>query len=145
MKKKSFPVIKVFPVLYLAIFAGLLIFGVIALIFIITKKLSLAILREYSPQFAILCAIAIIAIGYLAGNSLFKIKLRQINKDFYERQHMNSYRAVNFLRKAMPEVPVLFCIILFLLTGNYTLIIMVGVLFAIFIFGRYGITHPGIT
>jgi hypothetical protein len=82
-------------------------------------------------------AVVMAAACYLMGTRQYKQKLMSIRESSHHpQQKWQEFRAASILLWAMLEAPTLFCIISFLLTGNYAFIALVAaLLFLFFIFG----------
>ena len=126
------PYIKAISILHYALMAGQFFFGIIMFVLVWLKKDNSFPMQNISQQMLIAC-IAIAAIAYLAGNMLFKKKLENINEENNPvAKKLEEYRAANITRWALMEFPTLFCIIIFFLTGNYSIMIVAVVMLVLF-------------
>jgi hypothetical protein len=69
--------------------------------------------------------------------SMYKKKVEAIKTNAASlKDKLNAYRAANIIRWAMLEAPVLLAIIIFMLSGDYNLLILVGAILLLFITTR---------
>ena len=93
-------------------------------------------LQSTSQQLLIACVV-IAALAYFIGNLLFKRKLETINEgNSPVSKKLNDYRSANLMRWAIMEFATLFCIILFFLTGNYSILFVAAVMMVLFFTAR---------
>lgn len=126
--------IKALHILHKALFAGQVLFLLIASFITYGGKVqSASSLSLYPNQILLLC-IGIGIAGYLAGNFLFRKKLAQINSDSKSlTEKLNDYRSASITRWAMMEFATLFCIILFLVAKINMLLIVAVALILLFL------------
>lgn len=126
------PYIKAISVLHYALMAGQFLMGIIMFALVWLKKENSFPLQNISQQMLIAC-IVIAALAYLAGNLLFKKKLQNINEGNNPvSKKLDEYRAANITRWALMEFATLFCIIIFFITGNYSIMIVAAVMLLLF-------------
>lgn len=89
-------------------------------------------LQSRSLQLLTACVV-IAALAYLAGNVLFKKKLETINESNSPvSKKLDDYRSANLTCWAIMEFAALFCIIIFFLTCNYSILIIATVMMVLF-------------
>ncbi len=122
-------------IIHMVMLIGQIVFAVIVLAMINSRYWQPAH-QDMDSIFQVV-AIALAAAGFFLGTRKFKKALQQIREDNGTAvQKFEKYRAASILLWAMIEGPAIFCIVCFLLTGNYAFIALAGVLiFLFFIFG----------
>ena len=136
--QSSYPYIKAISVLHYALLAGQLLLGIIIFALTWLKKGNSFSLENISRQMLIACVV-IAALAYLGGNLLFKNKLQNINEENNPvSKKLEAYRAANITRWALMEFATLFCIIVFYVTGNYSIMIVAAVMLLLFFTTRPG-------
>lgn len=129
--------IKAISILHYALLAGQLFFGIIMFFLVWLKRENSFPLENISQQMLIAC-IVLAALAYLAGNMLFKKKLENINEGNNPvSKKLDEYRAANITRWALMEFATLFCIIIFFVTGNYSIMIVAVVMILLFFTTRH--------
>lgn len=127
-KENSLRVLNIF---HKALLMGQIIFAAVCVYLVYSGKVkSFSINLDKPLQVA---ALLLAAAGVFAGNTLFKKKLLQI-RDLQEnaKQKFEAYRAASLLQWSLIEVPSIFSIICFFLTGNYAFIALAFLLIMIF-------------
>lgn len=127
-KENSLRVLNIF---HKALLMGQIIFAAVCVYLVYSGKVkSFSINLDKPLQVA---ALLMAAAGVFAGNTLFKKKLLQI-RDLQEnaKQKFEAYRAASLLQWSLIEVPSIFSIICFFLTGNYAFIALAFLLIMIF-------------
>ena len=136
--KPTSPYIKAISVLHYALLAGQLFFGIIMFFLVWLKRENSFPLENISQQMLIAC-IVIAAVAYLAGNMLFKKKLENINEENNPvSKKLDEYRGANIIRWALMQFATLFCIIIFFVTGNYSIMIVAAVMLILFFTAKPG-------
>jgi hypothetical protein len=134
MQKSQSPEIKALSVTHLALLIGQVLLALILLFVVYNNGFSSAPLWQSNGNLFILLCAAIGVAGYLGGNIMFRKKLEQINGNMKPvPEKFNEYRAACINRWALLEIPVLFCIILFYVTNNSVIILLVGVFILLFL------------
>ena len=134
----SSPYIKAISILHYALLAGQLLFGIIMLALVWLRKENSYGLANISQQMLVACLV-IAALAYLGSNQLFKKKLRDINEiNNPVSKKLEEYRAASITRWALMEFATLFCIIVFFVTGNYSIMIVAAVMLFLFFTTRPG-------
>lgn len=108
--------LKSLTVLHTALLAGQIIFAVVAFALVYTGNFPNS-LQDMGNIFFLLVPLSIIA-GRLVGTMLYKKKLGAAVNSNITADRLNMYRAAFILRCALIEGPVLFAIIIYLLTNN---------------------------
>lgn len=124
--------IKSTSILHAALLAGQFLMAVIMFAVVWFKKENSFSLQNLSEQLLIACVV-ISAVAYLAGNLLFKKKLENIivsNNTVSKK--LEEYRGANILRWALMEIATLYSIIIFFLTGNYSILIVAALMMILF-------------
>lgn len=123
--------------MHFSLFIGQIIFTGIAVYLIFSKSFNPAISREDLVILMGSCSIGFaVAMGIVAF-AMFKKKVEKISlSDGSISEKLAAYRASTIIRWAMLELPALFMIIFFLLTGYYMLLVGVAVLFLLFYFTK---------
>ncbi|MBS1752619.1 MAG: hypothetical protein R2765_09420 [Ferruginibacter sp.] len=127
-KENSLRVLNIF---HKALLMGQIIFAAVCVYLVYSGKVkSFSINLDKPLQVA---ALLMAAAGVFAGNTHFKKKLLQI-RDLQEnaKQKFEAYRAASLLQWSLIEVPSIFSIICFFLTGNYAFIALAFLLIMIF-------------
>lgn len=129
MQQPKHPEIKALSILHIALLVGQVLFTLIAFYIAYSRDFSShSPLQSYSNELILLCIVLGIS-GYFGGNILFRKKLDTINENSLSLSNkFNDYRGALIVRWAMLEFPILFCIILFFVTNNSTLL-MIGCAF----------------
>lgn len=123
-------------ILHFALLAGQFLMAIIFLGLVYFKNTDSFSLQSISQQLLIAC-IAIAALAYLGGNFSFKKKLETINEGNNSlSKKLDDYRSANITRWAIMEFATLFSIIVFFLTGNYSILIVAAVMMALFFAAR---------
>lgn len=126
------PYIKALSILHYALLAGQFLMGIIIFGLVWLKKENSFPLENLSQQLLIACVV-IAVLAYLGANLLFKKKLEHINAENNPvSKKLEEYRAANITRWAIVELATLFCIIIFFVTGNYSIMIVAAVMLFLF-------------
>ena len=129
------PQIKGLLILHFALFAGQLIFVLLASL-LVFFHLFPAVLGKYAPELILLSAL-IEVIAILLARFLFRRQLNKINATGKSlSQKMIAYRKANITRWAILEAAALLVIVLFLLTNQWLIIFIVLALLFIFYTSR---------
>lgn len=135
------PQVKGLLVLHFALFAGQIIFVLIATL-LVSLNLFPAVLGKYTAELILLSAL-IEVIAILLAKMLFKRKLKKINQTSLTlSQKLKPYRTANITRWAILEGAALIVIALFLLTNQWLILLIVLAL--LFIFFTTRPTSPNI-
>ena len=131
MEPTPSPQVKGLLVLHFALFAGQIIFVLIATL-LVSLNLFPAVLGKYGPELILLSAL-IEVIAILLAKMIFKRKLRKINQNNLPlNKKLESYRGANITRWAILEGAALIVIVLFLLTNQFLILFIVLALLFIF-------------
>lgn len=131
MEPTPSPQVKGLLVLHFALFAGQIIFVLIATL-LVSLNLFPAVLGKYGPELILLSAL-IEVIAILLAKMLFKRKLRKINQNNLAlNKKLEAYRGANITRWAILEGAALIVIVLFLLTNQFLILFIVLALLFIF-------------
>lgn len=131
MEPTPSPQVKGLLVLHFALFAGQIIFVLIATL-LVSLNLFPAVLGKYGPELILLSAL-IEVIAILLAKMLFKRKLRKINQNNLPlNKKLEAYRGANITRWAILEGAALIVIVLFLLTNQFLILFIVLALLFIF-------------
>ena len=102
---------------------------------------SMAAPKPDLSQPMLIVAVVLCAFGFIASRRIFSQRVTQLNAgDVPVTRKLNDYRAACILRWALQEAPILFCIIAFFITGNTTIILLAGVMLALFFSTRPTVT-----
>lgn len=124
---------KALQILHFALVIGLLMFGFISVLLQLKGYNSLS--EEISSSLSYFIPFLLI-IGLVTGNILFKKKLNiSIGKDSL-REKLIFYRTALLTRYMIIEMASFIAIVAYLLSGDYSLLAMVGVMIIIFIVYR---------
>lgn len=118
-------------ILQVSFLVGLLLFSMIT----VFLKLSGSMIDEnhgLNAIFQILVPILVIS-GFVFGKYLYNKKVTQARHLAELKEKMNEYRGAFIIRAAMLEGPAIFAIVSFMLTGNYLLIALTGLVIVLFI------------
>lgn len=119
-------------ILHKAMLVGQFIFAAAAF-YLVYNNLFEPTMKEQERMFQVI-AIALTAGGFFGGMNIFKRKLQEIRSmQGSNRERFAAYRTACILQWALVEGPCLFCIIGFLLTGNYAFMALAGVLILLFV------------
>lgn len=133
MQQTATPEIKTLSILHFAMFIGQLLFGIIALFLVYSKKFFSPFLTEYLELLISAC-ILIGAAAYFTGNRIFKRKIEEINFHYTPLpQKLNEYRGASITRWAFMEFAVLISIIFFMLTNAYEIMIIAAAFMLVFV------------
>lgn len=125
--------IKALSILHFAMLLGQLLFAIIAAALVYSRQFVSPFMRPYSDLIISICVILGV-VGYGSGSFLFKRKLDQINQGYKPLHYkLNEYRGASIIRWAFLEFAAFFCIILFFLTNDYSIMIITGALMILFI------------
>lgn len=125
------PQVKGLLVLHFALFAGQILFVLIATL-LIGLNLFPAVLGEYGPELILLSAL-IEVLAILLSKFLFKRKLKKINQhNLNISQKLDAYRGANITRWAILEGAAIIVIVLFLLTNQWMILFIILALLYIF-------------
>lgn len=131
MEPTPSPQVKGLLVLHFTLFAGQIIFVLIATL-LVSLNLFPAVLGKYGPELILLSAL-IEVIAILLAKMLFKRKLRKINQNNLAlNKKLEAYRGANITRWAILEGGALIVIVLFLLTNQFLILFIVLALLFIF-------------
>ena len=135
------PQVKTMLILHLAFFAGQVLFALLSS-FLVFSNLFPPVLGKYAPELILLAALLEV-IAILLARFLYRRKLKKINATPTPLpQKLESYRAANIIRWAILEGTALLVLIMFLLTNQW--LILVIVLALLFIFFTTRPTAPNI-
>jgi len=118
-------------IIHLALIAGLLFFGLLA-VFLINSGEFIVELKELKKTFFILVPVFVIG-GYLGGRILFKKSMETAGKKESLPEKMADYRSALIVKYALLEGPSMLAIIAYLLTGDLSFIIIAAFIIAIFL------------
>jgi hypothetical protein len=131
MEPTPSPQVKGLLILHFALFAGQIIFVLIATL-LVSLNLFPAVLGKYGPELILLSAL-IEVIAILLAKMLFKRKLKKINQNKLAlNKKLEAYRGANITRWAILEGAALIVIVLFLLTNQFLILFIVLALLFIF-------------
>ena len=123
--------LKLLIVLHKALLMGQLVFAGICTYLVYTKAVFPAAAElEKVLQVA---ALIVTAGGVYAGLTIFKKKLVQVRDMQSDKEKFSLYRSALIIQWALLEAPSLFCVICFLLTGNYAFLALAVVLIFLFV------------
>ncbi len=125
------PQVKGLLILHFALFAGQIIFVLIATL-LVSLNLFPAVLGKYGPELILISAL-IEVIAIILAKMLYKRKLKKINQTTLSlSQKLAAYRGANITRWAILEGAALIVIVLFLLTNQFLILFIVLALLFIF-------------
>ena len=125
--------IKVLSILHFVMFLGQLLFGIIAFFLVYANNFFLPQIVEYTSFIMSVCIILATS-AYVTGGIIFKRRVERINREYKPlHQKLNEYRGASIVRWALLEFAILFSLILYMLAGNYVIIIIPVVLMFLFI------------
>ncbi len=120
----------------LSILHGALLIGMLLLAGIIVGLMygfSIAAPKPELSEPMLIVAVILCAFGFIASRRIFNQRVMQLNAaDVSVARKLSDYRAACILRWALQEAPILFCTIAFFITGNTTIILLAGVMLALF-------------
>jgi hypothetical protein len=125
-------IFKVLQLLHRAMLAGMLLFSIIALYITITRQTTHVTISTGKAL-----QIAVIAVAFLSvsgGFFLFNKRMQLTANMPIASERMGVYRMSAIIRWAMIEVPVMFAIISFVLTGNYAFLALALAIMMVFVY-----------
>ena len=118
-------------IIHRAMLLGLILFAAIAFFLNYSGNFPPA-LQPYDQILQVIAIVLSIG-GFFIGSSLFKKKIFQLRASVENIDNkLSAYRSVSLVQWALLEVPALFAIICFLLTGNYAFLALAGPLLTLF-------------
>ncbi len=115
-------------ILYFALMAGVLLFMAIVFIMPVLDPGGVKYLQPYS-QIALYVAAGLAIISYMTARYLFSKKMDAIrNTSVNVQEKLNLYRAAFISYMAFCEFPALLAIILYIISGNYGLLVVAGLM-----------------
>ncbi|MBC7936548.1 MAG: hypothetical protein H7Y86_14455 [Rhizobacter sp.] len=125
--------IKALSILHFSLLIGQIVFAAIGYYLVYSKSMGSINLGE-NAKFVVIGVAAIGLIMVTLSFSMYKKKLAAL-KDSTQpaNEKLLAYRAASIIRWAMLEAPVLIAIVGFMLTGNYNLLVVTGVILLLFI------------
>lgn len=117
-------------VLHGALLAGMLLLGVVSTFLIISHGPYVQ-LGSFEKTLQIIVVLLSVG-GTAAGFTLFNKKIQAISPMDPVKDRLNAYRAAAIVRWALIEMPTLFSLIAFLLTGNYAFLALAIALLLVF-------------
>lgn len=118
-------------ILHRAMLVGQFLFAAVAY-YLVYQAFITPQMREQERLFQVI-SIVFAAAGVLGGSILFKKKLQEIrNSNNTVVEKFSAYRSASIIRWAMLEGPCIFCLVGFLLIGNYAFMALAGVLILLF-------------
>lgn len=127
--------VKAMQVLHRAMLLGQIIFAAIAFVVVYTNRFppSLADMDQLFQVIAVTVSFA----GFFIGSALFKKKVQEArDSSAAVKVKAGTYRSASIIQWALLEGPCLFCIICFLLVGNYAFLALAAAI--MFWFGLNG-------
>lgn len=125
------PQVKGLLILHFALFAGQIIFVLIATL-LVSLNLFPAVLGKYGPELILLSA-SIEVVAIVLARMLYKRRLKKINQNNLTlSKKLDAYRSANITRWAILEGAALIVIVLFLLTNQFLILFIVLALLFIF-------------
>jgi MFS family permease len=117
-------------IIYYALIAGQVIFGLVALF--LNQMIGLDTgLNDLRNIFLFIVPIFIVC-GYLASRILYKNSLKKAKSRASLIEKMSDYRAALVVRYALLEGPSFFAVVVYLITGDLSFLVMAGFIIAIF-------------
>jgi len=120
---------KTLLIIYFSLFAGQVVFVVIAA-FIVKQKMFVARPALENLLLPIVSVLALICI--IIGNKLFRKRVQKLANIHVIAERFSDYRSISLTRWAILEGPCLFAIICFLLTANNLFLILAAVILFVF-------------
>jgi hypothetical protein len=117
-------------VIYIALLAGMLLFGGISVFLVHIQIAGLTNSTLEKPLQIIALLMAVISVGM--AFTLFNKRILQIAPDANAGERISAYRSAAIMRWAFVEGPALFSIVCFLLTGKYLFLALTGILILVF-------------
>ena len=131
MEPTPSPQVKSLLILHFALFAGQILFLLVATL-LISLDLFPPALSKYAPELILLSAL-IEVIAILLARFIYRRKLKKINAEVTTLpRKIESYRAANIIRWSILEGAALIVIVLFLLTNQWLILFIVLALLFIF-------------
>lgn len=128
--------IKALSILHFSLLTGQLVFAAIAYYLRFSGTMPTVDFGT-DPTFIVIGIAAIGAVLTVLAFTMYNKKIAALrDNSLPAAEKMNAYRAASLIRWAMLEAPVLLAIIAFMLTGNYNLLIIMGIILALFIVTR---------
>ncbi len=125
-------IFKVLQLLHRAMLAGMILFSIIGVYISVTGQI-----KHVETATGKVLQVAVIVIAFLfagVGFYLFNKRVQATDNLTTAMERMAVYRSAAILRWAMIEVPVMFAIISFVLTGNYAFLAFAVVLMFLFLY-----------
>jgi hypothetical protein len=123
-------IFKVLQLLHRAMLAGMVLFCLIALFLVITGQTKYV--ATFTGKALQVTEIVVVFLFAGGGSLLFNKKIQSTTTVETAAERMRIYRTSVIIRWAMTEIPVLFAIIAFVLTGNYAFLALATVLMVLF-------------
>ncbi len=131
MEPTPSPQVKGLLILHFALFAGQIIFVLIATL-LVSLNIFPSVLGKYGPEVILISAL-IEVIAIILAKMMYKRKLKKINQNTLPfSKKLESFRGANIIRWAILEGAALIVIVLFLLTNQYLILFIVLALLFIF-------------
>ena len=122
--------VKAMSIIHGAFIAGLLLFGLAAVILKGSRQTSIKLTND---PFIIVVPLLAVA-GLLAGKLIFKNQLSRLDNELSLKEKVKGYQAATITRFALLEGPALFAIVAFILSWNMFFLLIAGVLIVYFSF-----------
>lgn len=129
--QKTSPV-AILNTLHKALLMGQVLFAAVSFYLVYTKVFT-APAKELEKYLQVAALLAV-AIGLYAGLTIFKKRLQQINDTTTgAKEKFEKYRTAVIIQWSLLEAPALFCIICFMVTGNYAFLALAVVVMFLFV------------
>lgn len=136
MQQQPVSNIKALTVLHFSLLVGQVVFAVIAYYVRYSGTMPLMDMSTNGKFVTIGIAVFALLLAVFAF-SMYKKKVEAIKINAAPlKEKLSAYRAASIIRWAMLEAPVLVAIVMYMLTGDYNLLILIGVILLLFITTR---------